>query len=59
MSRTLTIENSRQTTLHEFCDLGIPKPIHAVALDWQKGYAKIKHQHMKSDKVDDNEGNEL
>lgn len=55
MSQTLTIENSRQTTLHEFCDLGIPKSIHALALDWQKGYAKI----MKGEKVYDSEGNEL
>lgn len=53
MSRKLTLENSRQTTLHEFFDLGIPKPTHVVAEEWRKGYAKI----LK--KMDDEEGNEL
>lgn len=55
MSQTLTTENSRQTTLHEFCDLGIPKPIDVVALEWKKGYAEM----MKGKKVYDKEGNEL
>lgn len=55
MSRTLTTENSRQTTLHEFCDLGIPKPLHAQALDWQQGFAKI----MRGEKMYDKDGKEL
>jgi|TARA_B110001454_G_C12714408_1_gene432021 hypothetical protein len=41
--------------LHEFCDLGIPKPIDVVALEWKKGYAEM----MKGKKVYDKEGNEL
>ncbi len=55
MSLRMTLENSRQTTLHEFCDLGIPKPIHVVAEEWRKGYAKI----LKGEKVYDEDGNEL
>ena len=51
----MTLENSRQTTLWEFCDLGIKKPIHVVAEEWRKGYAKI----MKGEKVYDEDGNEL
>ena len=55
MSVRMTLENSRQTTLWEFCDLGIKKPIHVVAEEWRKGYAKI----MKGEKVYDEDGNEL
>jgi len=38
---TPTLENSRQTTLHEFCDLGIPKPASVIRREWEKGYNKI------------------
>ena len=55
LSVRMTLENSRQTTLWEFCDLGIKKPIHVVAEEWRKGYAKI----MKGEKVYDEDGNEL
>ena len=55
MSQRMTKENSRQTTLHEFCDLGIPKPLHVVAEEWRKGYAKI----LKGEKVYDEDGREL
>tara|TARA_B100000902_G_C26635831_1_gene586710 strand:- start:183 stop:338 length:156 start_codon:yes stop_codon:yes gene_type:complete len=51
----MTLENSRQTTLHEFCDLGIPKSIHVVAEEWRRGYAKI----MKGEKIYDEDGREL
>jgi hypothetical protein len=55
LSRTLTIENSRQTTLHEFCDLGIPKPLEVRKREWEEGFHKI----MRGEKVYDKEGNEL
>lgn len=55
MSLRMTWQNSRQTTLHEFCDLGIPKPIHVIAEEWRKGYAKI----LKGEKVYDEDGREL
>jgi len=38
---TLTLENSRQMTLHEFYDLGIQKPAAAIRLEWERGYNKI------------------
>lgn len=52
---TLTKENSRQTTLHEFCDLGIPKTIEIKRKEWEMGYNKI----MKGEKVYDEDGREL
>ena len=55
MSLRMTLENSRQTTLHEFCDLGIPKPLNAIVEEWRKGYAKI----LKGEKVYDEDGREL
>ena len=55
MSVRMTLKNSRQTTLHEFCDLGIEKPSHVIAEQWRKGYAKK----LKQENVLDEDGREL
>jgi hypothetical protein len=34
--RTPTLENSRQTTLWEFCDLGIDKTSEVVLREWEE-----------------------
>ena len=52
---TLTKKNSRQTTLHEFCDLGIPKPMAVKKFEWEQGFKKI----MRGEKVFDEDGREL
>tara|TARA_B100001996_G_scaffold359476_1_gene324737 strand:+ start:578 stop:730 length:153 start_codon:yes stop_codon:yes gene_type:complete len=48
-------KTTRQTTLHEFFDLGIPKTIEILRKEWELGYKKI----LKGEKVYDEEGNEL
>jgi hypothetical protein len=40
LRRTPTLENSRQTTLWEFCDLGIDKPREVILREWQESNAR-------------------
>jgi hypothetical protein len=39
--RTPTLENSRQTTLWEFCDLGIDQPREVILREWQESNDKV------------------